>query len=114
MTKVITTKRNRKKARIRSKVSGTAERPRFAIFKSNKALYGQIIDDTKGLTIASVRDVESKAKTLRERAKEAGKIIAEKAKAKGVNAVVFDRGGFAFIGIVKEIAEGAREAGLNF
>lgn len=114
---IVTTKnekRARRHRRIRAKVSGTAERPRFSVFKSNNYIYAQLIDDTKGNTLLSVSDVEMKGKTKTERAKLAGEALAKNAKAKGITAVVFDRGGFIFTGRVRAIAEGAREGGLLF
>ena len=101
--------RVRRHARIRAKISGTSEVPRLSVFKSNKHISAQLIDDVSGKTIASShsRDVGGKAG-------EVGKAIADKAKAKGVSAVVFDRGGFIYTGSVKALAEGARSGGLKF
>ena len=104
----------RRKARIRAKLSGTAERPRLAIFKSNKFIYAQIIDDTKGHTLAAADTRALKGKTPVERAKELGVEIAKKAKAAKVGKVVFDRGGFLYTGKVKMVADAAREGGLEF
>ncbi|MBI5798808.1 MAG: 50S ribosomal protein L18 [Candidatus Yonathbacteria bacterium] len=110
--------RTRRHNRIRAKVSGTTERPRLAIFKSNSYIYAQIIDDTKGVTLSAVSDMglkdPKKKMTKTERAKEAGETLAKTAKAKGVEAVVFDRGGFIYTGRVRSFAEGAREGGLKF
>ncbi|MFZ2831719.1 MAG: 50S ribosomal protein L18 [Minisyncoccia bacterium] len=106
--------RVRRHNRIRAKVSGTAERPRLAIFKSNSYIYAQIIDDTKSVTLAAVSDMGLKGKTKTERAKEAGAVLAKSAKAKGLAAVVFDRGGFIYTGRVRAFADGAREGGLTF
>lgn len=106
--------------RIRKKLSGTAERPRLAVFRSEKHIYAQIIDDTKGVTLVAASTVE---KAMREKlkktwnveaAKEVGKLIAERALAKGIKEVVFDRGGFKYHGRVKALADSAREAGLKF
>ncbi|OIP65221.1 MAG: 50S ribosomal protein L18 [Candidatus Yonathbacteria bacterium CG10_big_fil_rev_8_21_14_0_10_43_136] len=112
--------RTRRHNRIRAKVSGTSERPRLAIFKSNSYIYAQIIDDTKGVTLSSVSDMgmglkgDKKNMTKTERAKLAGEALAKGAKAKGLSAVVFDRGGFIFTGRVRAFADGAREGGLVF
>lgn len=115
MTRTITlTPRRRRQLRIRSKVIGTAERPRLSIYKSNVAMYAQLIDDSKGVTIASASSVKSKKGNKTEAAKNVGIEIAKLAKAKGVTKVVFDRGGFIFTGRVKAIAEAAREGGLEF
>ncbi|MBX4215990.1 50S ribosomal protein L18 [Candidatus Parcubacteria bacterium] len=104
----------RRKARIRAKLSGTHERPRLAVFRSNKYCYGQLIDDAKGMTIAAASDATAKGKTKTERAKAAGKALAEAALGKKVTKAVFDRGGFAYTGRVKAFADGAREGGLTF
>ncbi len=109
-----TIQKNRRHARIRAKVSGTAARPRLAVFKSNRFVYAQLINDDAGATIAASDSRLSKAKTARERAKEVGAAIAATAKEKGVTAVVFDRGGFAYQGVISALADGAREAGLAF
>ncbi len=116
MTKTLSKieQRTRRHRRIRAKISGTAERPRFAIFKSLNFIYAQLIDDTKRVTVASASDMGLKGKTKTERAKLAGEALAKAAKAKGINAVVFDRGGFIYTGRVRAIADGAREAGLVF
>lgn len=104
----------RRKTRIRAKIFGTAERPRLAIFKSHKYIYAQIIDDTKGHTLAAFDSKMSKTKTPVERAREVGAEIAKKAKAAKVTKVVFDRGGYIYTGKVKMVADAAREAGLEF
>ncbi len=116
MTKTLSKseQRNRRHRRIRAKVSGTAERPRLAIFKSLNYIYAQLIDDTNRVTLAGASDMGLKGKTKTERAKLAGGVLAKAAKAKGVTAVVFDRGGFIYTGRVRAIADGAREAGLVF
>lgn len=106
--------RIRRHNRIRAKVSGTSERPRLAIFKSNSYIYAQIIDDIKGVTLLAVSDMGLKGKTKTERARIAGETIAKSAKAKGLSSVVFDRGGFIYTGRVRALAEGAREGGLAF
>lgn len=116
MTKTNTkiTKRASRHRRIRAKVSGTAERPRLAVYKSNKYIYAQVIDDAKGVTVASASDMGLKGKTKTDRAKLAGLAIAKAAQAAGVAAVTFDRGGFIYTGRVRALAEGAREGGLSF
>ena len=109
--------RTRIKERIRSKVNGTAERPRLAVFRSLKHLYAQVIDDASGKTLvsASSRDKDSSAKGANKAAAKAlGALIAKKAKDKGINRVVFDRGGYLYHGRVKALADAAREAGLEF
>lgn len=107
-------KRTRRHGRIRAKVFGTAECPRFAAFRSNRAIYAQLIDDDKGVTLVSSDSRKAKGKNSRERAHATGADIAAKAKKAGVSKVVFDRGGFLFAGSIKELADGAREAGLEF
>ena len=104
----------RRKARIRAKISGTAERPRLAIFKSHKYIYAQVIDDTKGHTLVAFDSSKSKAKTPVERAREVGVEIAKKAKAAKITKVVFDRGGYIYTGKIKMVADAAREGGLEF
>jgi large subunit ribosomal protein L18 len=108
-------KDSRQKVRfaIRKKVSGTSERPRLAVFRSNKEIYAQIIDDVTGTTLASASSSEAKGNKT-EQAAVAGKLIADNAKKAGVEAVVFDRGGFLYHGRVKALADSAREAGLKF
>lgn len=106
-------KRTRRHARVRAKVSGTLERPRLAVFKSNRYLYVQVIDDTKKATLLSGDSRDMKG-TIREKARKLGADVAKNAAAKGITAVVFDRGGFSYAGSIKEIAEGAREGGLKF
>lgn len=97
--------RDRKRKKIRTKVSGTLERPRLSIFKSNTAIYAQVIDDANGVTLASANGSDAKV---------VGGEIAKAAKAKSVSKVVFDRGGFIYTGKVRALAEAAREAGLEF
>ncbi len=106
--------RQRRRTRIRAKVFGTSERPRLSVFKSNKFVYAQIIDDSTGVTIAHVTTEKSKGKTPLAAAHEIGKEIAEKAKGKKIEKVVFDRGGYIYTGKIKAIADGAREGGLTF
>lgn len=113
-------KRQKRHLRIRNKVSGTPERPRLSIYRSLNNMYAQIIDDVKGHTLvsASTLDKEIKEKANKggnkEAAKLVGELVAKRALEKGINTVVFDRGGYIYHGRVKELAEGAREAGLQF
>jgi large subunit ribosomal protein L18 len=108
-------KREIRHRRVRSRVSGVAERPRLSVFKANRHIYVQVIDDATGKTLAAASSAEVKTKGKKvETAKEVGKIIAGKAMAKNVKAVKFDRGGFAYHGRIKALAEGAREGGLEF
>lgn len=107
-------KRVRRHARIRSKVMGTDSRPRLAVFRSNAHIYAQIIDDTRGVTLASASDIKGMKGTKAARSMEVGKLVAANAKKAGITAVVFDRGGFQFTGRIKALAEAAREAGLSF
>jgi len=100
--------------RIRAKVSGTSDMPRLSVFRSNKNVYAQIIDDTKGVTIVGLSSEKTKGKGLMERAGNVGREIAKLAMAKGVKKVVFDRGGFLYAGKIKSVADGARESGLKF
>ena len=109
-------RRTRIKQGVRKKISGTSERPRLSVFRSNTGIYAQIIDDIKGITLssASTRELGDKASLNQENAKNVGKKIAEKALASGINTVVFDRNGYLYHGNVKALAEGAREGGLKF
>ena len=101
--------------KVRAKVFGSAKIPRLNLYRSNKSLFIQLIDDQAGVTLASVNNKEIKSgKTKIEKAKEAGKLIAEKAKKANIKKVVFDRGGFQYHGRVKSLADGAREGGLEF
>ncbi|MBQ0033928.1 MAG: 50S ribosomal protein L18 [Bacteroidales bacterium] len=103
------------KAHIRTIVSGTAERPRLTVFRSNSQIYAQVIDDTKGVTLASASSLAIKDQiTKTEKAALVGKAVAEAAIKAGVTAVVFDRNGYLYHGRVKQLADAAREAGLNF
>lgn len=106
--------RQRRHARVRTQVSGTQERPRLSVFRSNKAMVAQIIDDSKGETLAYVTSKNVAGKTPAEKAHATGKALAEAAKKIKVENVVFDRGGFLFAGKIKAVAEGAREGGLKF
>ena len=111
-------RRDRIRFRIRKTVSGTAQRPRLAIFRSNKEIYAQLIDDVTGTTITAAssrdKDIETTKVNKTEAAKLVGKAIAEKAQKAGVESVSFDRGGYLYHGRVKSLAEGAREGGLKF
>ncbi|HYD92539.1 MAG TPA: 50S ribosomal protein L18 [Flavobacterium sp.] len=109
-------RRQRIKFRIRKIVSGTAARPRLSVFRSNKEIYAQIIDDVNGVTIAaaSSRDKEITKGTNIEVAAAVGKLVAERALKAGIDTISFDRGGYLYHGRVKSLAEGAREAGLKF
>ncbi len=104
----------RRHKKIRATVFGTAEKPRLAVFKSNKYIYGQLIDDDKAETIISLSSMKVKGKTFMNRCTETGKEIAKLALAKKIEAVIFDRGGFKYVGRVKAFADGAREGGLKF
>jgi len=108
--------RLRRRRRVRAKVRGTAERPRLSVFRSNRGIGAQLIDDVAGHTVAAVNWTEGDLKGLgsMEQASKAGQLLAERAKAAGVEAVVFDRGGYRYHGRVKALADGAREAGLKF
>ncbi len=114
MTSSITQqKRERRHKRIRGKIHGTLKRPRLAVFKSNKYLYAELIDDERGVTLASASSLGAKEKRA-DHALLVGKLIAQAAHAKKIVSVVFDRGGFLYRGKVKALAEGARAAGLSF
>ena len=109
--------RQHRHVRVRGKISGTPERPRLNVFRSNANIYAQIIDDVNGVTLVAANTLEKGfegATGNAEAAKKVGTILAERAKAKGIEQVVFDRGGYIFHGRVAALAEGAREAGLNF
>ena len=107
-------KRERRRGRIRSRVNGSAARPRLSVFKSNRYLSVQIIDDTAGKTIAAASTKSLKGKTPLEKASALGKSIAELARKQSVSKVVFDRGGYLYTGRIKAVADGAREGGLVF
>ena len=113
-TKIKQQKRERRKKRIRAKVFGTAERPRLSIFKSNRYITLQIIDDEKGNTLAYFSTEDLMDKKIKDKPFAAGKELALKAKVKNVSKVVFDRGGYIYTGSVARVAEGAREGGLQF
>lgn len=104
----------RRHKRVRAKISGTGEKPRLSVFKSNKAVFAQLIDDVKGATLVGISSLKMKGKTKTERAKMTGLEIGKIAIGKKVKQAVFDRGGFRYTGIIKAVAEGARESGLKF
>ena len=109
--------RTRRHIRVRTKVSGTAERPRLCVYRSNANIYAQVIDDVAGITLVSASTLDKSVKTKhanKEAAKEVGALIAKKAIEKNIKTVVFDRGGYIYHGVVKELAEAAREGGLTF
>ena len=109
-------RRLKRRRRVRAKVRGTAERPRISVFRSNRGIFAQLIDDDAGVTLAAVNWTEADLRTLKpgEQAGRAGALLAERAKAAGVESAVFDRGGYRYHGRVKALAEGAREGGLTF
>jgi large subunit ribosomal protein L18 len=109
-----TQRRDRRHIRVRAKVAGTADRPRLSVYKSNTRVVAQIIDDERGVTIVAVSSSEEKGKTPRERAEMAAATLAKKAAEKKVTKVVFDRGGFQYLGTLKAFADAARAAGLIF
>jgi large subunit ribosomal protein L18 len=108
--------RLRRRRRVRAKVRGNAERPRLAVFRSNRGMHAQLIDDDRGHTLAAVSWLESELRKLprMEQAKRAGELLAGRAKEAGIEVCVFDRGGYRYHGKVKALAEGAREGGLRF
>jgi len=107
-------KRDRRHARVRTKVSGNEQRPRLVVFRSLKHIYAQLVDDARNHTIATVGDLDILSMKKSEKATEVGKRIAERAKAAGITKVVFDRAGYQYHGRVKAVAEGARKGGLEF
>ena len=108
-------RRLKRRRRVRAKVHGSAERPRVSVFRSNRGIFAQLVDDDSGRTLASVNWTESDLRSLKkmEQAEQAGKALAERAKAAGVERAVFDRGGYRYHGRVKAFAEGVREGGLT-
>jgi large subunit ribosomal protein L18 len=108
--------RLRRRRRVRAKVSGTAERPRLSVFRSNRGVFAQLIDDGSGRTVAAVgwTDADLRKLGAMEQAKKAGELLAQRAKEAGIETCVFDRGGYRYHGRVKALAEGAREGGLKF
>lgn len=111
-------RRSRIRRRLRAKISGTADKPRLSVYRSNKQIYAQIIDDEAGHTLVScssrLKDLNLQPLSKTDQGKEVGKKLAELAKEKGVETVIFDRGGYKYHGRIKALAEGAREGGLNF
>jgi large subunit ribosomal protein L18 len=109
-------RRLKRRRRVRAKVHGTAERPRISVFRSNRGIFAQLIDDDSGKTLAAVNWTESDLRSLRpmEQATRAGALLASRAKEAGVETAVFDRGGYQYHGRVKALADGAREGGLKF
>lgn len=107
-------RRNKIRTRIRGKISGTAERPRMSVFRSNKGIYVQVIDDLAGVTLAAASSKGLEGGTKTEVAAKVGKEIAKKAQEKGITEVVFDRNGYLYHGRVKSLADAAREGGLKF
>lgn len=110
-------RRNKIKRRVRKNITGSAELPRLTVFRSNKEIYGQLVDDVKGVTLLSVGSLkidEAKGKSKIEQAQIVGKLLGERAKEAGVEGVVFDRNGYLYHGRVKAFADAAREAGLKF
>ena len=107
--------RLKRRRRVRAKVAGTAERPRISVFRSNRGIHAQLVDDIAGTTLAAVSWTESDLRSLKpmEQATRAGELLAERAKAAGVDAAVFDRGGYRYHGRVKAFADGVREGGLT-
>ena len=109
--------RERRHKRVRTKISGTSECPRLCVFRSNTNVYAQIIDDTKGVTLVQASTLDKEVKTKhsnKEAAKEVGTLVAKRAIEKNIKTVVYDRGGYVYHGVVKELAEAAREAELEF
>lgn len=109
--------RQKRHRRVRGSVSGTQARPRLNVYRSSNHIYAQIIDDTKGVTLVSASSTEKGFEGIggnKEAARKVGKVVGERAKAAGIGAVVFDRGGYLYHGRIKELAEGARESGLEF
>ena len=109
-------RRLRRRRRVRAKVRGTAERPRLSVFRSNRGVFAQLIDDDRGATLAAVGWTEPELRELAplEQAKRAGSLLAERAKSAGITTCVFDRGGYRYHGSVRALAEAAREGGLDF
>jgi large subunit ribosomal protein L18 len=108
--------RLRRRRRVRARIVGSAERPRLSVYRSNRGVFAQLVDDREGRTLAAVNWTEPELRklTAAEQAKRAGELLAERAKAAGIASCVFDRGGYKFHGRVKALAEGAREGGLEF
>jgi large subunit ribosomal protein L18 len=111
---MLTKERLHRKKRIRAKISGSSAVPRISVFRSDKYIYAQLIDDSKGITLAASTDRDMKTGTKLEKATQVGEKLAELAKTKKIKKVVFDRGGFIYQGRIKALADGARKAGLEF
>lgn len=107
-------KRKKRHNRVRAKVAGTVERPRLSVFKSNKDVYAQIIDDSKGVTLVSSNSLKIEGKAMLEKSKIVGVEIAKLALTKNISKVVFDRSGYLYTGLIKTLADSAREGGLEF
>jgi large subunit ribosomal protein L18 len=109
-------RRLKRRRRVRAKIRGTAERPRISVFRSNRGIFAQLIDDDAGRTVTAVNWTEPELRELgpMDQSRRAGALLAERAKAAGIENAVFDRGGYQYHGRVKALAEGAREGGLNF
>jgi large subunit ribosomal protein L18 len=107
-------KRKKRHNRVRAKIAGTLDRPRLSVFKSNKDVYVQLIDDVNGKTIAAANSLKMSKKAMTEKAKEVGHVIAQKAKDTKITKVVFDRSGYLYTGLIKTLADAAREGGLEF
>ena len=109
-------RRLRRRRRVRAKIRGSADRPRISVFRSNRGIFAQLVDDDAGRTVAAVNWTEAELRSLGrlDQARRAGALMAERAKAAGIERVVFDRGGYQYHGRVRAFAEGAREAGLRF
>jgi large subunit ribosomal protein L18 len=108
--------RLRRRRRVRARVVGSTERPRLSVYRSNRGIFAQLIDDSKGATLVAVNWIEPELRKLSasEQAKRAGELLAERAKGAGIEACVFDRGGYKYHGRVRALADGAREGGLSF
>lgn len=118
MKRVYNSLRDRRRAKIRAKIKGTQEKPRLVVFRSHRFIYGQVIDDEKGVTLVAFSDQQlgetDQKLTKTERAKLVGQELTKRAQKKGIKKVIFDRAGYHYHGRVKALAEGAREGGLNF
>ena len=116
MTTTSTARRQRRRYRVRAKVRGTAERPRLSVFRSNRGIQAQLIDDVQGHTLAAVTWTEGELKSMprMDQAKRAGELLGQRAKEAGIETCVFDRGGYRYHGKVRAFADGARESGLRF
>jgi len=113
-TKIKKIQRDRRRKRIRAKIFGVSKKPRLSVFRSNKYVTAQLIDDSKGVTLVSATSRNIKGRNVLEKAKAVGVMIAQQAKAKNIKAAVFDRGGYLYTGSVSALADGARSAGLKF